>query len=95
MHNYEFGSRGGTGQYSSERYTPAGDPDRRGDRSILGLVVMVAVAVLVAMVGLGFAFWALGLFFHLLGFILRVALLTAVVAFVWRRVVRGRSRGCV
>jgi hypothetical protein len=51
-------------------------------------IVVIAVA---ASVGLGVAFWAVGLVFHLFGWILRIALLAGVAAFVWRWVNRHTS----
>jgi putative flippase GtrA len=52
---------------------------------------MIAVVAVVAIVGLGIAFWLLGFLFHLAGWILRVAVLAAVAALVWRRITRHRS----
>jgi len=90
MHNYEFGSSSGGGPF--ENRTP-GDP--QPGHSVLSLVILVCLVAGAAVVGLGLAFWALGFVFHAAGLLLRIALITAVVAFVWRRVVRGRfRRGC-
>ena len=89
MHNYEFGSSG-----ASSGYTSPSDGD--GPRhSVLSLVLLICGVAVVAAVGLGAVFWALGFLFHVAGLILRIALITAVVAFVWRRVVRGRCRPTV
>ena len=86
MHNYEFGSSGGSSGYTSPS---DGDGPRH---SVLSLVLLICGVAIVAAVGLGAVFWALGFLFHIAGLILRIALITAVVAFVWRRVVRGRCR---
>lgn len=89
MHNYEFGSSGGSSGYT-------GPSDGDGPRhSVLSLVLLICGVAVVAAVGLGAVFWALGFLFHIAGLILRIALITAVVAFVWRRVVRGRCRTSV
>jgi hypothetical protein len=47
------------------------------------------VALLIGM-AFGSTFWVFGLFFHLIGLLVRVALVTAVVALVWRRFAHGR-----
>jgi putative flippase GtrA len=78
MPNYEFGSWG------ASRPGPYGEPEGDAPQKHSTLAV-------VAIVGLGVAFWALGFLFHLAGWILRVAVLAAVAAFVWRRVTRHRS----
>jgi hypothetical protein len=87
MHNYEFGSWG------ASRPGPYGEPegDAPQKHSTFSLIVMIAVVAVVAIVGLGVAFWALGFLFHLAGWILRVAVLAAVAALVWRRITRHRS----
>ena len=87
MHNYEFGSSSGGGQFESQ--VPG---DRPQSHSVLSLIILVCLVAVAAAVGLGLAFWALGFVFHVAGLLLRIALVTAVIAFVWRRVVRGRCR---
>jgi hypothetical protein len=90
MHNYEFGSSSGGGQF--EGGAPGGP---QPGHSVLSLVILVCLVSGAAVIGLGLAFWALGFVFHVAGLLFRIALVTAVVAFVWRRVVRGRShRNC-
>jgi hypothetical protein len=86
MHNYEFGSWG------ASRQGP-GEPESDGPHkhSTFSLIVMIAVVAVVAIVGLGVAFWLLGFLFHLAGWILKVAILAAVAAFIWRRITRHRS----
>ncbi len=88
MHSYEFGPIGGSGSAGSPK-----DPgDKPGGNSALSLILLIAVVVVVAVVGLGLAFWVLGTLFHFAGFIVRIALVTAVVALVWRRIAGRRSR---
>jgi putative flippase GtrA len=87
MHNYEFGPSGDPSHYSGFGETHADRPHR----SVFGLVVTIVVVAVLAAAGLGVAFWALGLLFHLLGWILRVAILAAVAAFVWHRLCRRWS----
>ena len=84
MHNYEFGST------SSPRLGP--HPDGDGHRSAFSLVLLIVSGVVAASLGLALVFWVLGLFFSVAALLLRVALVVAVAAFVWRRVTRGRSR---
>ena len=91
MHNYEFGSTGTSGgPGGGDPYRYGGPGDRPG-RGLLGTALMVVVIAVGAVLVLGTAFWAIGLVFHLLGWIVRVALLAAVAALVWRRVTRGRG----
>ena len=92
MHNYEYGTAGMSGGPGAggDPYRYGGQGDRPG-RGMLGTVLMIVVIAIGAMLLLGTAFWAIGLVFHLFGWILRVALLVAVAAFVWRRVTRGRG----
>jgi putative flippase GtrA len=87
MHNYEFGSWGASrpGPYSE----PGGDSPRK--HSTFSLIVMIAVVAVLAILGLGVTFWVLGFLFHLAGWILRVAVLAAVAALVWRWITRRRS----
>jgi hypothetical protein len=88
MHSYEFGSSGGSGS--------AGSPGDRGDKSngnsALSLVLLIALVVVVAVVALSLAFWILGALFNFGGVILKIALLTAIVALVWRRIAGRRRR---
>jgi putative flippase GtrA len=87
MHNYEFGPLGGS------PYQSAGDPekDRPRRHSTFSLIVTIVVVAAIAILGLSVSFWVLGLVFHLAGWILRVAILAAVAALVWRWVNRRRS----
>jgi hypothetical protein len=88
MHNYEAGPLGDPAQHSGY-----GDPEppRRPQHSTFSLIAMIVVIAVAATVGLTVAFWALGFLFHLAGWILRVAVLAAVAAYVWRRVNRRWS----
>jgi putative flippase GtrA len=87
MHNYDFGSTG------SAHQSPYGEPEHGAPRkhSMFSLIAMIVVVAVLAMAGLGIAFWALGFLFSLAGWILKVAVLTAVAAFVWRRINRRWS----
>jgi hypothetical protein len=87
MHNFEFGPSSGGGQFESQ---VPGEPPR--NHSVLSLVILICLVAGAAVIGLGLLFWVLGFAFHVAGLLLRIALLTAVVAFIWRRVVHGRSR---
>src|SRR5690348_11981272 len=71
MHNYEFGSSGGTHQ------DPYGRPEGgdHGKHSVFSLIVMIVVVAVLAVAGLSIVFWALGFLFHLAGWILRIAVL--------------------
>ena len=53
---------------------------------------MIAVVTVLAIIGLSVAFWALSLLFHLAGLIVKVAIVAAVAALVWRRCSRRRSQ---
>ena len=67
-------------------------PGHRHGRGIVRTVLMwTAIAVLV-MCAFGVVTWAFGLLFSLFALILKIALVTAVVAFVWRRVTRRNHR---
>ncbi len=58
---------------------------------MFSLIVMIVVIAVIAAVALSVTFWALGFLFHLAGWILRIAVLAAVAAFVWRKVNRRWS----
>ena len=70
-----------------------GGPGRAGPpfRILRTILMWVGIAFIV-MLALGTAGWVFGLAFHLVGLLVRIALVTAVVAFVWRRITR-RHRG--
>lgn len=59
----------------------------RGHGIVRTVLLWTAIAV-AAMLAFGTITWAFGLLFHLAALLLRIALVTAVVAFVWRRVTR-------
>ena len=71
---------------------PSGRPGDPARPSLLSLVLLISAVVVGAVVLLGLLFWVLGLVFSVAGLLVRVALVVAVAAVVWRRVVRGRSR---
>jgi hypothetical protein len=87
MQNSGHGAFGG-----ASPYPPGGRPDDASKPSLLSLVLLLAALIIGAVILVGVAFWALGLVFSVAGLLLRVALVVAVAALVWRRVVRGRSR---
>lgn len=73
-------------------------PPYRGGRSscsfgfrLLRTVAMWVGIAVVAMLVLGAAGWVFGMAFHLIGLLVRIALVTAVVAFVWKRITRRHS----
>jgi hypothetical protein len=65
-------------------------PPRRGPGALLRRLAVWAAVGFLALVVLGSTLWAFGLLFHLVGLLLKVALVTAVAAAVWRFVSRGR-----
>ena len=68
------------------------EDDTRHQNSIFSLIVMIVVVAIIGAVALSVTFWALGFLFHLAGWILRIAVLAAVAAFVWRKVNRRWSQ---
>jgi putative flippase GtrA len=68
------------------------DPGAPRRHSVLSLVLLIVGVAVAAALGLSLAFWAFGFLFHILGFVLRIALVVAVAAFVWKRVMRRCSR---
>jgi hypothetical protein len=84
MHDYDFGSGSGPRSYNNP---PVGDEPRH---SVLSLVLLIVVVGILAAVGLGLVFWAFGFLFSIAALLLRVALIVAVAALVWRRITRGR-----
>jgi len=87
--NYDFGPIGGSAA-QSPYHEPENDSHHKN--SIFSLIVMIVVVAIIGAVALSVTFWALGFLFHLAGWILKVALLAAVAAFVWRWVNRRWSR---
>lgn len=97
MHDYDYGSIGGSAGASGgpSAYTGYGDLNQQPRRSPFALACTIACVAVAAVVGLGVVFWALGFVFDMLGWILRIAILAAVAAFVWRRVSHRRTgSGC-
>ena len=72
-------------------YDSGPGPCGPGYRFLRTILMWVAVAVIVVL-ALGAVGWAVGIAFHLLGLLFRIALVTAVVAFVWRRITRRHRR---
>jgi hypothetical protein len=84
MHNYDFGPFGGA-SHQGAYGEPEGGPRRHSVFSLVAWIVVLAVA---AAIVLTIAFWALGIIVGLAGWILKIAILAAVAAFVWRKVSR-------
>jgi hypothetical protein len=87
MHSYETGPHG-TGPYRI--FGSEGDEPRR--HSVFSLVALIAVVAVAGALALALVFLILGTLFSLAGFILKVALIVAISAFIWRRVMRRRHR---
>ncbi|HEY3809945.1 MAG TPA: hypothetical protein VGL49_00815 [Acidimicrobiales bacterium] len=85
MHNFDVGP---------EQYSGYGEPEPDAPRkhSTFSLIAMIVVVAVVGVAALGLIFWALGFLFSLAGVILKVAILAAVAAFVWRRCSHRWSR---
>ncbi len=83
---YDFGPFGSTGQ--SSHHEPDEAPRKN---SIFSLIVMIVVVAVLGAIALSVVFWAMGFLFHLAGWILRIAVLAAVAAFVWRKINRRWS----
>ena len=88
MPNYDFGPFGGSGGPSP--YTEP-EHDTHHKSSMLSLVVMIVLLAVLGGIALSVTFWAMGFLFHLAGWILRIAVLAAVGAFVWHKVSRRWS----
>ena len=88
MPNYDFGPIGG-----SSAQSPYNPPENSAPHknSTFSLIVMIVVVAVIGVFALSVAFWVMGLLFHLAGWILRIAVLAAVAAFVWHRVSRRWS----
>jgi putative flippase GtrA len=82
MHDYQFGSGSRAGD----------NPDGPHHYSTLSLVLLIVGLAIAAAVGLGIVFWVLGFLFHLVGWIVKIAILAAVAAFIWRRIAGRRDR---
>jgi hypothetical protein len=86
MHNYDLGPSSG-----SRPFTPPPGPDEPR-HSVLSLVLLIVAVGVAAALALGLLFWAFGFLFSFAAVLLRVALIVAVAAFIWKRITRGRSR---
>jgi hypothetical protein len=89
MSNYDFGPIGGSAA-QSPYHEPENDSHHKN--SIFSLIVMIVIVAVIGAVALSVAFWVIGILFHLAGWILRIAVLAAVAAFVWRKVSHRWSR---
>ena len=67
-------------------------PMSRHGRGIVRTVLMWTAIALGIMFAFGVVTWAFGLIFGLIALLFKIALVTAVVAFVWRRVARRNRR---
>lgn len=65
---------------------------RHHGRGIVRTVLMWTAIAFLVMFAFGAVTWAFGLLFGLFALLLKIALVTAVVAFVWRRVARRNHR---
>lgn len=79
-------------QQTDRPYQQSYGPGRCHGRGIVRTVLFWTAVAVLAMFAFGVVTWAFGLVFHLLGLLVRIALVTAVVAFVWRRVTRRNHR---
>lgn len=89
--------------YSSPYESPLGsgyphgsDPDPDPGPSRPSLLRMVVAAVLIGVVAsilFGSALGAIGVVFHIVGVVVRLAILVALGTFIWRRVTRHRGCG--
>lgn len=71
--------------------TPA--PPVPGRPRLLRMILAAVLIGVVASMLFGSGLWAVGIFFHIVGFAVRVAILIAVGTFIWRRVTGGRIHG--
>lgn len=72
---------------------PPGAPPEAGPRrpSLLRMVVAAVLIGVVASLIFGSAVSAVGFVFHLIGFVIRLAVLAAIAGFIWRRVVHHHA----
>lgn len=73
--------------------TYSGDPGSRPGGSVFRTVAMWTALAIGVFILFGVLAWAFGLVVGLIGFLIKVAIVTAVVAFVWRRVAHRRRGG--
>ncbi len=74
--------------YQQQPYGPG--PGRRHGCGVLRTALVWAAIAVVAMMAFGAVTWAFGVVFTLLALLLKIALVTAVIAFIWRRIGRRR-----
>ena len=82
-------------QETDRPYQQAYGPARchRHGHGIVRTALMWTAIAVAAMLAFGTVTWAFGLVFHRAALLLRIAIVTAVIAFVWRRVTRRRGGG--
>ena len=64
--------------------------DEPGHRSAFSLIALIAVTAVLALLALGVVLLVLGFVASLAGMLLKVVILAAVAAFIWKRVMRCR-----
>ncbi len=79
-------------QETDRPYRQSYGPARCHGHGIVRTALMWTAIAVAAMLAFGAVTWAFGLVFHLAALLLRRAIVTAVIAFVWRRVTRRRDR---
>lgn len=79
-------------QETDRPYRHSYGPARCHGPGIVRTALMWTAIAVAAMLAFGAVIWAFGLVFHLAALLLRVAIVTAVIAFVWRRVTRRHDR---
>jgi hypothetical protein len=84
MHSYETGPHG-SGPYRVFGRDEEEEPRRH---SVFSLVALIAVVAVVGALALALVFLIIGTLFSLAGFILKVAIIVAISAFIWRRICR-------
>ena len=86
MHSYETGPFG-----SGPNYRVFGTEEEEPKRhSVFSLIALIAVIAVGAVLAIGLIFLILGTLFSLAGAIIKVAILAAIAAFVWRRVMHRK-----
>lgn len=82
MHSFDSGPLG------AQFHEVTGGGDDPGRHSVFSLVALIAVVAVLAVLALGLVFLVLGFIASLAGTILKIVILAAVAAFIWKRVMR-------